>query len=256
MEARGWDCLRSSATCSFFAVDLAQMCMTAPARAQALLSRVMRLAEGRAVAPAGHRELPPRRSGLRHPSVGGAGHAGKLVLTVPRTGCYRVSAAPERFTPFRRDGAYIVTGGLGGLGLFLAARCPPPERIASSSTHPFEAHRRRGRCARRDESTRHRGSGDRGTDIAEAIDLTTRLVEAATATGLRSALVVLHGAAVIMRTASFPPLQTRSCIATGQPRRKAHWHLHAANTGATTRLDSAAFLPVAALSVRPDSPRT
>jgi polyketide synthase 5 len=29
---------------SFFAIDQAQMCMTAPARVQALLSRVMRLA--------------------------------------------------------------------------------------------------------------------------------------------------------------------------------------------------------------------
>jgi polyketide synthase 5 len=31
-----------------------------------------------------------------------------------------VPESPKRFTPFRRDGAYIITGGLGGLGLFLA----------------------------------------------------------------------------------------------------------------------------------------
>ncbi|MGY4331916.1 NADPH:quinone reductase-like Zn-dependent oxidoreductase/malonyl CoA-acyl carrier protein transacylase [Bradyrhizobium sp. LB7.2] len=51
---------------SFFAVDLAQMCMTAPARVQALLSRVMRLAAEEPAPPARHRYLSSRRRGWRH----------------------------------------------------------------------------------------------------------------------------------------------------------------------------------------------
>ena len=50
-----------------------------------------------------------------------AEHTGKLVLSVPRTGRTTVVVPPHRAPVFRRDGAYIITGGLGGLGLFLAA---------------------------------------------------------------------------------------------------------------------------------------
>ena len=54
--------------------------------------------------------------------MGAAQHTGKLVLDVPRTGHSRVVVPPEQVQVFRRDGAYIITGGLGGLGLFLAEK--------------------------------------------------------------------------------------------------------------------------------------
>ncbi len=51
-----------------------------------------------------------------------AEHTGKLVLDVPRTGEHQIAVPPARARVFREDGAYIVTGGLGGLGLFLAEK--------------------------------------------------------------------------------------------------------------------------------------
>ena len=54
--------------------------------------------------------------------MGAAQHTGKLVLDVPHTGRSSVVVPPEQAPVFRRDGAYIITGGLGGLGLFLAEK--------------------------------------------------------------------------------------------------------------------------------------
>ena len=46
---------------------------------------------------------------------------GKLILSIPHEGRSSVVVPPERARVFRSDGAYIITGGLGGIGLFLAA---------------------------------------------------------------------------------------------------------------------------------------
>ena len=54
--------------------------------------------------------------------ISGAQHTGKLVLDVPHTGRRRVTVSPSHARVFRRDGAYLITGGLGGLGLFLAEK--------------------------------------------------------------------------------------------------------------------------------------
>ena len=53
-------------------------------------------------------------------AMGAAEHAGKLILAVPHRGHNTVVVPPELAKIFRGDGAYIITGGLGGLGLFLA----------------------------------------------------------------------------------------------------------------------------------------
>ena len=50
-----------------------------------------------------------------------AQHTGKLVLDAPRNGHSTVVVPPEHARVFRPDGSYIITGGLGGLGLFLAS---------------------------------------------------------------------------------------------------------------------------------------
>ena len=52
-----------------------------------------------------------------------AEHTGKLVLDIPHAGrSRRGGAAASRPRSSARDGAYIITGGLGGLGLFLAEK--------------------------------------------------------------------------------------------------------------------------------------
>lgn len=54
--------------------------------------------------------------------MGAAGHTGKLVLDLPKAGEVSAVIPPSHAPAFRRDGAYVVTGGLGGLGLFLARK--------------------------------------------------------------------------------------------------------------------------------------
>ena len=54
--------------------------------------------------------------------MGAAGHTGKLVLDIPHTGEFEAVLSPEQAPVYRADGSYIVTGGLSGLGLFLAAK--------------------------------------------------------------------------------------------------------------------------------------
>ena len=54
--------------------------------------------------------------------ISAAQHTGKLVLDIPHTGQSRVAVPPQQVQVFRPDGAYIITGGLGGLGLFLAEK--------------------------------------------------------------------------------------------------------------------------------------
>ncbi len=54
--------------------------------------------------------------------MGAAEHTGKLVLDVPHAGRSSVVMPPEQAPVFRGDGSYIITGGLGGLGLFLAEK--------------------------------------------------------------------------------------------------------------------------------------
>src|SRR6185312_9035168 len=55
-------------------------------------------------------------------AMSAAEHAGKVVLDVPESGRSSVVVPPEQVRPFRQDGSYIVTGGLGGIGLFLVEK--------------------------------------------------------------------------------------------------------------------------------------
>ncbi|AWM04649.2 sulfolipid-1 biosynthesis phthioceranic/hydroxyphthioceranic acid synthase [Bradyrhizobium amphicarpaeae] len=179
---------------SFFAVDLAQMCMTAPARVQALLSRVMRLAREERLPLPDIATYPLAGAADAIRIVSSAGHTGKLVLTVPTTGRFRVPAAPEGFTPFRRDGAYVVTGGLGGLGLFLAdamSAAGAGRLILNARSRPTDAAIGvlAAMKARRTEVQVI------SADIAEPATA-RRLIEAAAATGL-PLRGVLHGAALV-----------------------------------------------------------
>jgi polyketide synthase 5 len=126
--------------------------------------------------------------------MGAAEHTGKLVLDVPHAGEFSVVVPPEEVSAFRPDGSYVVTGGLGGLGLFLA------EQMADEGCGRIVLNgRSEPRPAARSVIERIRS---RGVQVeVETGDITDpavadRLVAAATATGL-PLRGVLHGAAVI-----------------------------------------------------------
>ncbi|MCV7284177.1 type I polyketide synthase [Mycolicibacterium wolinskyi] len=179
---------------TFYAVDLALMSVTHPGIMRSLLEKVFQLtADGYLPMPRStHYPLADAATAIR--AMGGAQHTGKLLLDVPRTGQSTVVVAPQDVPVFREDGSYILTGGLGGLGLFLA------EKMAAAG------------CGRIVLSSRSRPSAQAleiieliraagGDIVVESGDIAEdgtaeRLVEAATATGLPLRGVV-HAAAVV-----------------------------------------------------------
>lgn len=179
---------------SFHAIDLALMTVTHPAEVRRLLDTVYRLtAEGSLPLPEITR-YPLVEAATAVRQIAGARHSGKLVLTVARSGHTDAVVLPEQVPVFRGDGAYIITGGFGGLGLFLA------EKMAAAG------------CGRIVLNSRSEPSvksleiieliRTTGTDIVvECGDIAAsgtaeRLVAAATQTGL-PLRGVLHAAAVV-----------------------------------------------------------
>jgi polyketide synthase 5 len=178
---------------TFHAVDLGLLAYSHPDRFRNLLTEVYRLTAERSL-PLPHCSRYPLADvadGIRMMSR--AEHTGKLVLDVPRTGDRRIIVPPEQARVFRKDGAYIVTGGLGGLGLFLAEKMAAAgcgRIVLSSRSQPTEA-------AEAIDGIRSAGADvvvECG-DIAEP-DTARRLVATATATGLE-VRGVLHAAGVI-----------------------------------------------------------
>jgi polyketide synthase 5 len=179
---------------AFHGVDLALMTVSHPQQVRSLLKKVYRLtAEGSLPMPeTTHYPLSDAATAIR--VMGGAQHTGKLVLDIPRVGHTSVAVPPEQARIFRGDGAYLITGGLGGLGLFLA------EKMASAGCGRIVL------TSRSEPNDKVLETIDliraMGADIAvECGDITApgtanRLVAAATATGL-PLRGVLHAAAVV-----------------------------------------------------------
>ncbi|MGW0158707.1 sulfolipid-1 biosynthesis phthioceranic/hydroxyphthioceranic acid synthase [Mycobacterium sp. NPDC003323] len=179
---------------SFYAVDLALLSLTDSDTLRRLLEVCyQQIADGVLPLPeTTHYPLQDGATAIR--VMGAAEHTGKLVLDVPHGGQIEAVLPPEEVRVARSDSAYIVTGGLTGLGLFLT------EKLAQSGAGRIILN---GRSAPSEAALavieRIRAAGtevevERG-DIAEP-DVADRLVEAACATGL-PLRGVLHGAAVI-----------------------------------------------------------
>ncbi|MGE2733503.1 sulfolipid-1 biosynthesis phthioceranic/hydroxyphthioceranic acid synthase [Mycolicibacterium vaccae] len=179
---------------SFHAVDLALMTVTHPDQLRRLLDTVYRrVADGELPRP-DVTTYPLDEAATAIRQIAGAKHTGKLVLDVPHTGSPTAAVLPEDVPVFRPDGSYLVTGGLGGLGLFLA------EKMAAAGCGRIVL------TSRSEPSSKAREIIEMirasGADIAVVCgDITDRgtvdrLVEAATATGL-PLRGVLHAAAVV-----------------------------------------------------------
>ncbi|HQC76312.1 MAG TPA: sulfolipid-1 biosynthesis phthioceranic/hydroxyphthioceranic acid synthase [Mycobacterium sp.] len=211
---------------SFYGVDLALMCTTHPERIRELLDTVYRLtAEGYLPQPeTTHYPLADAATAIR--VMGAAEHTGKLILSVPRVGHSTVVVPPQQAQVFRPDGAYIVTGGLGGLGLFLAnkmAEGGAGRIILNSRSAP------KGKAL--DTLMRMRALGTEvevvNGDIAEAATV-DRLVAEATASGL-AIRGVLHAAAVV-EDAILTNISDELVERDWAPKVYGAWHLHRATT--------------------------
>lgn len=209
---------------AFYGVDLALMTATHPDRLRGVLEKVYRLtADGTLPMPQRtHYPLAEATTAVRVMSA--AEHTGKLVLDIPHTGHSRVVVPPEQVPVFRNDGAYVVTGGLGGLGLFLAekmAAAGAGRIVLSARSQPTPE------ALQTIERMRAAGADvvvENG-DIAQA-ETAQRLVAAATATGL-PVRGVLHLAAVI-EDATLTNITDELVERDWAPKVYGAWNLHTA----------------------------
>lgn len=183
---------------SMFAVDLALLTFSHPQTVRRLLTTVyQRTAAGELPLPSTtHYPIGDAAAAVR--LVAAAGHTGKVVLDVSRMGSSVAVVPPETVRPFRADGSYIITGGIGGLGLFLAGQMAARAAAAgcgrivlNSRSHPDER--------ARETIERLRAAGaDIAVECGDIAEPQTaeRLVACATATGL-PVRGVLHAAAVV-----------------------------------------------------------
>jgi acyl transferase domain-containing protein/acyl carrier protein len=104
---------------SYFAIDLDRMIRERPELVGALLREVMALFESKALSPIPHRTFPvgDLAEAFRH--MAQARHTGKIVLRVAGEAPAIEAEAARPALDFS-EGTYLITGGLGGLGLEVA----------------------------------------------------------------------------------------------------------------------------------------
>jgi acyl transferase domain-containing protein/acyl carrier protein len=179
---------------SFFYADLALMTTSDPKRIGVLLRKIYELVGDSVLPVPEHTVYPLAEAATAVRTISAAEHTGKLVLSVPRAGATSVVVPPEQAKVFRGDGSYIVTGGVGGLGLFLAAvmangGCGRIVLTSRSQPNPQ---------AQKTIDRLKDGGADIQVECGSIADPDTaaRLVAVATATGL-PLRGVLHAAAVV-----------------------------------------------------------
>jgi acyl carrier protein/NADP-dependent 3-hydroxy acid dehydrogenase YdfG len=147
---------------------------------------------------------------------------------VPQSGHTPVVLPPEQVRAFRGDGSYIVTGGLGGIGLFLAEKMAAAgcgRIVLSSRSAPSS------KALETIELIRAMGADIEVEcgDIAE-VGTATRLVDVATATGL-PLRGVLHAAAVF-ENAMLATMTDELIERNWHPKVDGAWNLHQATVTA------------------------
>jgi len=104
---------------SFSLVDLAGMVRKRPLQVRRLLEEVLEWVAQGVLAPIPHTVMPMSRVQEAFRMMAQGRHTGKLVMT-PDEAAVRVAVSAAEGSGLRSDGTYLVTGGLGGLGLSAA----------------------------------------------------------------------------------------------------------------------------------------
>ncbi len=212
---------------AFHYLDLSLMPDSHPQRVQDLLRTIYRLVADGVLPPPEHTNYPLAEAATAIRVMSAAEHTGKLVLDIPHTGSSSVVIPPEQVQPFAVDGAYIITGGLGGLGLFLAEKMATAgcgRIVLTSRAQPNHM------ALEKIDHLRAIGSDivvECG-DIAQP-GLADRLVSVATATGL-PLRGVLHAAAVV-EDATLGNITDELIERDWAPKVYGAWHLHRATAG-------------------------
>ena len=212
---------------SLYAVDLALLSHSHPEIVQRLLATVcQQTADGALpLPPTTHFPVSEAPAAVR--LVGGAGHTGKVLLDMAHSGQTTAVLPPAQVPVFRPDGSYIITGGLGGLGLFLAGE------MAAAGCGRIVVNSRSAPTAEASEALEALRA--KGADIAvvsgDVADLATAesLVAVATETGL-PVRGVLHGAAVV-EDATLTNVTDELIDRCWAPKVYGAWNLHQATSG-------------------------
>jgi acyl transferase domain-containing protein/acyl carrier protein len=102
---------------SYFSVDLAGMASARPLLFQELLRQVMEgFAEG-TLQPLPLQVFPIAEASAAFQKMAQGKHIGKIVISMSEQERVLVAPAAANATPVREDGTYLISGGLGGLGL-------------------------------------------------------------------------------------------------------------------------------------------
>ena len=104
---------------SYFAIDVDQLPVQRPDLARSLLSEVSTALSEGAIRPLAHRIFGFAAIGEAFRLMQASGHIGKLVLVPQANAGVRLRRAPEMI--LRRDGTYLVTGGVSGFGFAAAS---------------------------------------------------------------------------------------------------------------------------------------
>jgi polyketide synthase 5 len=209
---------------AFYALDLALLTLNHPDKVGDVLSAVYDQIAAGALPPPVYTRYPLPNAATAVRVMSSAEHTGKIVLDIPRTGHSTAVLPPSEAQVFRPDGAYLITGGLGGLGLFLAekmaaAGCGRIVLTSRSAPNPMAQKAiDRMRSAGADI---HVECGD----IAEP-DAVERMVAVATATGL-PVRGVLHAAAVV-EDATLTNITDELIENDWRPKVYGAWNLHKA----------------------------
>ncbi|MEU7226422.1 type I polyketide synthase [Streptomyces chrestomyceticus] len=207
---------------TFHSVDMQALGARSPGLAQSLCAEVSEALRHGAIAPPFVTTYPIQQAQAAYRTMAAAEHTGKLVLTWPESGTAKLPVRPQDVSVVRSDGSYIITGGLGGLGLLVArwlARSGAAHVVLSSRSRPS----RKARELIRDL----RAAGTRVDVIsADIADPTAafRLVAAAQGSGhpLRG---VLHCAAVV-EDATVAGITPDLLDRVWRPKVEGAWHLH------------------------------
>ena len=205
---------------AFFAIDLQQMCAERPAFVGAMLRRLVRRFEDRTLSPLPVQVFAMPDAGAALRFMAQAKHTGKIVLSMPEHPSAVLSAGTP--SPICADATYLITGGLGGIGLTVAQWT-----IEHGARHLVLVGRSRASAAAEAALTRMRQSGAIvnvfETDVADREQVASLLnTICATMPPLRG---VIHAAGVL-DDGVLAQLDRARLASVARPKIVGAWNLH------------------------------
>ncbi|WP_078970068.1 type I polyketide synthase [Streptomyces natalensis] len=211
---------------TFHSVDLALLPQLAPGLIRQMVGEVAADLRARRLPVLPYAEFALTEASTAFRTMANAEHIGKLILTWPQQDQANLVTPPDQVPVASPDGSYIITGGLGGLGLVIA------HHLADHGAGHIVLNSRRAPSAETQQTLDRLAAKTRVSVVLGDIsdDRTAgRLVEAATGGGHRLR-GVLHGAAVV-EDISVERFDPELLHRVWQPKARGAWNLHQATSG-------------------------